>query len=299
MTVEILLWFESIRTPLLDHLFLAITFLGQQELLIGGFCVLYWLVDKKLAYRIGASAFVAIGMNQLMKNTFAIARPFIRWPQLTPVEAALPSATSYSFPSGHTANAVAVYGMAGSLTQGFWRITFWVLPWLVGLSRLYLGVHTLSDVLVSMAIGIPLAASVALLAEACESGRIKPILLFVAAIFGAALLVFIGYRSPGSSSPIESLDSFKSAGAIAGFAIGYLVEHRWIRHSPSGSLVLQTQKIVLGVSGVILLMVTAKMPLNNLLGEQIGSLMRYGLVSFWIVAGLPAIAKMIKPRRVC
>lgn len=284
---------------MLDRLFLAITFLGQQELLIGGFCVLYWLVDKKAAYRIGASAFVAIGMNQLMKNTFSVPRPFIRWPQLTPVEAALPAATAHSFPSGHTANAVSVYGMAGTLSHGFWRVLFWILPWPVAISRLYLGVHTLSDVLVSLAIGIPLAASVALLAEACESGRINPILLFAAAIFGAVLLVFIGFSSPGSSKPVESLDSFKSAGAIAGFAIGYLVEHRWIHHSPAGSLVMQTQKMVLGVSGILLLMVSAKSPLNQLLGEQIGSLMRYGLVSFWIVAGLPAIAKILKPRRVC
>lgn len=294
-----LLWFESIRTPLLDRLFLAITFLGQQELLIGGFCVLFWLVDKKAAYRIGASAFVAIGMNQLIKNTFAVPRPFIRWPQLTPVKAALPAATGYSFPSGHTANAVSVYGVAGSLSHGIWRAIFWILPWTVALSRVYLGVHTLSDVLVSLAIGIPLAASVALLAEACESGRIKPILLFAAAIFGAVLLVFIGFSSLGSRKPTESLDSFKSAGAIAGFAIGYLVEHRFIHHSPAGSLILQTQKMVLGISGILLLMVAAKTPLNQMLGEPIGSLLRYALVSFWIVAGLPAIAKILKPRRVC
>lgn len=225
MTVEILLWFESIRTPFLDTLFLVVTFLGQQELLIGGFCILYWMVDKKLAYRIGASAFVAIGMNQFMKNTFAVARPFVRWPGLTPVESALPAATGYSLPSGHTANAVAVYGMAGFSVHGPLRVILWVVPWLVGLSRLYLGVHTLVDVVVSLLIGIPLAASVSLLADAYDSDRIKPFILLLAALAGAMLLAVAGFIAPGSINPHESIDCFKASGAIAGFAFGFYLSN--------------------------------------------------------------------------
>jgi len=297
--MEILLFFESIRSSGLNTLFLGITYLGQQELMIGLFCVLFWLVDKQLAYRIGASAFAGIGLNQLLKNVFAVPRPFVRWPQVNPVYEALPAATGYSFPSGHTANAVAVYGMAGTRTHGWLRTILWSLPFLVALSRMYLGVHTLADVGVSLLIGFPLVAMIHGMVDAFEADRINALTLMGAGLAGAFLLVLAGFAAPGSLEPEQALDCFKAAGGIAGFAVGFYVEYRWIRFSPKGKAGYQVQKMILGLGVTVLLLFAAKSPLNGLFGETVGSMMRYGLVSIWIVAGLPAIAEWMRPRRVC
>jgi len=297
--MEILKLFESIRTGALDQIFLGLTLLGQQELLIAMFCVLYWLVDKRLAYRIGVSAFTAIGLNQFLKITFAVPRPFVRWPQLKPVAAALPAATGFSFPSGHTANAVAAYGMAGSRVQGWKRAAIWFLPLPVAVSRLYLGVHTLSDVLVSLMIGIPLVLIVSVMFDAYESGKITIHTTLATGMAGSLLLAMAGLTAPGSLDPKDALDCFKAAGGIAGFTGGFFIEHRWIHHDPKGSPILQIQKLVAGFAGAILLMVTAKAPMNQFFGVIAGSVLRYGLVSLWIVAGLPAVARLLRPRRIC
>ena len=97
------LWLlEGIRTPFLDKLMQLITYLGQEIIIIAVICTLYWCVDKRFAYLLGFTYFTAGLCVQIMKITFRIPRPWILDPEFKAVESALPGATGYSFPSGHT-----------------------------------------------------------------------------------------------------------------------------------------------------------------------------------------------------
>jgi undecaprenyl-diphosphatase len=102
----------------------------------------YWLLTVVLA--------VAGGMvlNSVYKQAFQRARPVWDHPLL--------SLASYSFPSGHTAGATLFYGLLAAYLLTRWRSTAAraatvtgaaVMVALVGFSRMYLGVHYLSDVL--------------------------------------------------------------------------------------------------------------------------------------------------------
>jgi len=101
-------------------------------------------------------------------------------------------------PSGHTASAACVYGGALGLLAPGRRSGTWAaglaaasLAGLIGLTRLWLGVHTLADVCVGGAVGVAGAAAMRFLAGARPAG-LAPWRLGAAAL--AAMLLFHGRR---------------------------------------------------------------------------------------------------------
>lgn len=110
---------------------------------------LYWLAALVSSVSGGAL------LNRLLKYAFHRARPHFDNPILTP--------TGYSFPSGHTMMASVLYGVVAAYLcthtpDWRWRVLIIVsasvLIALVGVSRIYLGAHYLSDVLGAMAEGL-------------------------------------------------------------------------------------------------------------------------------------------------
>ncbi|HEY2561715.1 MAG TPA: phosphatase PAP2 family protein [Caldimonas sp.] len=102
---------------------------------------------------------VAVGgglvVNVLMKLAFHRARPVFDDPLLT--------LASYSFPSGHVAGSTIFYGLAVVWLFSHTRRTLWralalatagLLIVVVAFSRMYLGVHYLSDVVAAFAEGV-------------------------------------------------------------------------------------------------------------------------------------------------
>ena len=151
----ILLWTQNnLRTPLLNAFFLLFTASGDNGFLWIA-CSGVMLFFKRWR-RIGAAALVALLLTFVsgeivLKNLVARPRPFL---EIDAVVSLLPMQGGFSFPSGHTASAFAaasVY-LRGAPTR--WaKILFLLLAALMGFSRLYVGVHYLSDVLAGAVLG--------------------------------------------------------------------------------------------------------------------------------------------------
>jgi membrane-associated phospholipid phosphatase len=110
-------------------------------------------------------------LNQILKHVFLRARPRFDHPILT--------LTTYSFPSGHTLIATVFYGALAWLILSRsdkwpWRFLAVAIPLimvpLVGFSRIYLGVHYLSDVLGAMAEGAAWLTFCLIAAEVTKAG---------------------------------------------------------------------------------------------------------------------------------
>ena len=102
--------------------------------------------DKRTAWNFALSVITSCILNYILKILFHVPRP-----TNAPIEI-LPD---YSFPSGHVMNNLVLYGGFALFLKNkyFWIFTtMWLL--LIGVSRVYLGVHTIVDVLGGYAIGL-------------------------------------------------------------------------------------------------------------------------------------------------
>lgn len=152
MGLWLLLWFQSIETPVLTLFFKVITEVGSDAIYILFVAWLYWCVDsrkgEKWAYLVLGSAL----LNGMVKIAVKGVRPFQANVGITAIDST--TATGYSFPSGHS-QASSAFGsfLALEYKERWIKIVGIGTLLLIGTSRLYLRVHWPTDVLAGWALG--------------------------------------------------------------------------------------------------------------------------------------------------
>lgn len=151
------LYLFSVHTPTIDNLFSVLTLLGNKEtittlvLLTSGW--LFYTHRPQLAYLTILASVGSSITTYLLKFVFARPRPELILNQLD----------SFSFPSGHATGAIALYGLLMYVTMKLvpgknYRYSILIflslITVLVGFSRIYLGYHYLSDVMVGYGVGL-------------------------------------------------------------------------------------------------------------------------------------------------
>lgn len=294
MDIDILIWLGEHRTPFLTALMSAVTYLGSEVVIIGIACLTYWCLNKRAGNRMLLTLFVGILTNQFLKITCCVRRPWVRDSRVVPVESAISGATGYSFPSGHSANSMCGYG---SLTRESklkrFRWLFWLLPVLIGFSRLYVGVHTIQDVLVSLALGVGTVFLMAWLSERMER---TPGMDTWVAVIGIALSIGLALYArfkpyPDGETVDYSIDALKLAGGAVGVFAGWLYERHFIRFETPDTAVKKLIRFLGGMLVLLAIMKGLKPLLNNVLGLSVGSFVRYLLVGLFATTGWPLVFK--------
>jgi len=290
--MELLKIIAGIRTPFLDTVIGLVTRLGEETIGIILLCLIFWCISKKTAYVIGVVFFLSGLTVQGMKICFRIDRPWIIDPTFQPVEGAKEYATGYSFPSGHTQNAGALYGSLGAQTkQKYLKVVLFIIPFLVAFSRIYLGVHTLKDVVVSLAITFLLIfIIVRIFTTDVESTKRELIIPIIIILYALALIIVsaIMYAN-GIIEKSYIADCMKAAGAGIGFAVGMFIERVYIDFSvKTKSAIWQAIKFIIGIIVVLGL----QEGLKPIIGKSlVADMVRYFIVITWITLLYPLIIK--------
>jgi membrane-associated phospholipid phosphatase len=152
-------WLHESASPGWTEFFEAVTFVGNVPTLAvvtSIASVILW--RKRRVAELQLLLLAAIGAEVItvgLKLGFERERPFFADP--------LATEATYSFPSGHASVSLAVYGTLGFILARHLRtraaklgalVAAAVLVLLIGFSRLYLGVHYLSDVIAGFSVGL-------------------------------------------------------------------------------------------------------------------------------------------------
>ena len=291
-----------------------VTMLGQEEFYMLVMPALYWSLDAGLGLRVGILLLLGNQVNTIAKLAFHSPRPYWYDPRIK----GLASEASYGLPSNHAQNAASIWGLlAVSIRQTWVRVILGILIFLIGLSRIILGVHFISDVVIGWAFG-GLLLWLFLKLEKPVAGWLRArtlpetlgiILASTALLIGLVLLTSAATGdqpipsawtqnaliSQPDSSAINPRD-ISGAFTIAGTWLGLLSGVAWLYHHQGGLKTSGTpgQRILrylVGAAGVFVLYygLGTVFPRNADVLSYSLRLIRYTLVGLWISAVAPLV----------
>lgn len=273
--MDILYALEKIRTPFWNGVMSAVTQLGGEVIFIVAAVVVFWCVSKWEGYYLMTVAFCGTVLNQFLKLICRVPRPWVRDPNFTIVESARAEATGYSFPSGHTQNAIGLFGGMARWGGRRWvRIGLTALALVIAFSRMYLGVHTPADVGVSLVLAAALVLGLyPLMRRAQEKPRYMGYVLAAMLVVSGAFVVFVETCGFPADMDAENLASgignaWKMLGAVAGMTLAWLLDRRYIHFETQAVWWVQVLKVVVGMALLLAIKSGLKAPLLALLGHE-------------------------------
>lgn len=289
--MDILYALEKIRTPFWNGVMSAVTQLGGEVIFIVAAVVVFWCVSKWEGYYLMTIAFCGTVLNQFLKLICRVPRPWVQDPNFTIVESARAEATGYSFPSGHTQNAIGLFGGMARWGGRRWvRLGLTALALVIAFSRMYLGVHTPADVGVSLVLAAALVLGLyPLMRRAQEKPRYMGYVLAAMLVVSGAFVVFVEAYGFSADTDAENLASgignaWKMLGAVAGMTLAWLLDRRYIHFETQAVWWVQVIKVAVGMALLLAIKSGLKAPLLALLGhEELAGGVRYFLLV--LVAG--------------
>ena len=288
--MSFLYFLEGLRNTVLDAFFSFITLFGEETIFMAVGMIVFWCVDKYKGYYLLCVGFLGTVLNQFLKILCRIPRPWVKDPNFTIVETAREAASGYSFPSGHTQTAVGLYGGIARVNKNTaLRVGMLALAALVALSRMYLGVHTPADVLVSVGIGAVLVFGMCpLFRKAEESPRVMVAVLGSFIALMVAYLCFVHlFPFPAEVYEADAVHNLQSAqkngftllGCAVGLLLAYVVDRKWINFDTKA---VWWAQIIKTVGGILLVLATKELlraPLDALFGGHLAARsVRYFLI---------------------
>ena len=300
MDIDYLLAFQGVREALgpVTEEFVVLLSTGLLAVAFAAALLIYWLVDKRQGIYLLFSYSAGSLVNQTIKNSACVYRPWIRDARITPSASAMASASDYSFPSGHTQTAVSIFGGIAWLRRherAAVSVVCVVACVVVALSRNYLGVHTPQDVLVAAVVGIAgLWVADRTLSWVDEKPSRDVAVLVCGLAIGIAFVLYISLKSyPMDYASGELLvdpakmtvSGYRVFGVYGGCLVGWFAERRLVRFDEHASRRERILRIALSavIAGIGYLAVGAACgAIAGSAGEKFGGVFAAVLAAVWL-----------------
>lgn len=290
-----------------------ISMLGQEDFYMLVMPILYWSIDSTLGLRVAAMLLLSNGLNSVFKVSMHSPRPY--WYDARIKTFAVE--TSFGAPSGHAQHAASIWGLiAASIKRTDGKVLLILVILLIGLSRIYLGVHFISDVLTGWAIGgvtllvfLKIEKPVVRWLKKRSLAQMLLLSLITSILLGGALLLATtaasrwqipqAWQANAQLAQIENeIEPYNNDGAftIAGTWLGLMAGAAWLYHrqggfDTSGTAGQRLLRYGIGVAGIFVFWFV----LGRVFPREADALsfalryLRYTLVGLWISAAAPVL----------
>ncbi|MBR6271834.1 MAG: phosphatase PAP2 family protein [Lachnospiraceae bacterium] len=293
--VQLIIWLQAhISTSGVGFWLISnLSAFGEQLLLVAIMGFIYWGLDKEFGKYVGLNFLAANVLNPLIKNIFFRMRPYFVSDKIqllrkidTSADAMDVAAQGYSFPSGHSMGAATLYGSLAFYKKKnkILRVLAIVLPLLVGFSRVAVGAHFPTDVIVGWALGAIVIAGVSQLRRATKNKRL---------IYGILLLISI----PGFFYCTSS-DYYTAFGMLVGFILAEPFEKKHVRFKNTKNIfrcILRTIggcAVYYGLNALLKFIIPAEYSDTGTFVSYAIRTARYALVIFVIIGVYPMLFKL-------
>lgn len=257
--------------------FEAITFLGDEQFYLLALPLLFWSINYRLGARIAFLYILSSAINTGLKGLFMQPRPGELDPALQ-----LAESPGGGLPSGHAQTAMVVWGyLAGRIRRSWAWVAATVLVFLIGVSRVFLGVHFPTDVLAGWVIGALLLVGFLRATAALERSIAQLKLAYQLALAIGLPVLLVSFR------PIDEVVA--AMGAICGLSVGIALSGRYLGYDAAGSIAQRAARYVLGAVTVLAIY----LGLRGVFPAEGASLyvgfrfLRYVLTGFWVAYAAP------------
>lgn len=270
---DIIKFIQSFHTPFLDIFFIIITNLGNGPFYFIALPMLYWSVNKQLGITLTMSILVSMYTNVVIKEITAVPRP-IGYPGIRNLYTS--SAGGFSLPSGHTQGTSTFWGVImGTFKTSKSFVLGITIIFMVGLSRLYLGVHWPLDIVVGLVLGLTIAFLFL-------NWNFRNLHIYIK-VFGSIITPLILIKL------FPHPDNYKYMGMLLGVCLGSSLEDYFIGFKPkSHGFIKAVLKYTIGAVVFAFIYIGLKNlfpPLN------IYSALRYFIIGIWFTLGAPMVFK--------
>lgn len=293
------------------------SYLAEEYFILLVIPTIYWSVNAEWGLRMGVYLMISGGVNTLSKMLLHGPRPF--WIDST-VKAYMYE-SSFGIPSNHSQTSVVIFGTLAAWINNTWAwVAAVILMLLVGVSRIYLGVHFPTDVVVGWLIGALLLWLLFRYEKRFlnwflgNGAGFQVLIAFLASMSMILLamlinLVFQGWQIPSlwqqnvaaffpdeNLNPINYASVTTYAAVLFGLAVGAIWVHTRGGFNAAGPVWKRLVRILIGLAGAAVFYLGLSLIFPD--GESAIALVlrfiRYGLVGFWAAGLAPVVFIALK-----
>lgn len=267
--------FQALASPALTGAMKGITFLGTEWFFLAALPLIYWCVDRRRGIRLSILSFFSAFLNSWLKLAFAQPRPYDLDPSV-----GMAAEPTFGLPSGHAQSTAVFWGVLAPVFRRPWGLVLGILaPLIIGLSRIYLGVHFPTDVLAGWLLGGLIVLGDALYGDKAQEALEKSPARWI--ILGAALIA-LGMN-------FLNRDDTSSSGVFLGTVAGFVFADRRVQFRIPARLGRRLLCYLMGmaVTGILYFGLKALFPGKGSDYYDLLRFVRYGALGLWVSLGAP------------